>query len=201
MRKTTARFLLATSLIAALTGCTRGCSQGEDIPPEEQLHSYISHAVNVTKNSDRQELINRTSASLKSNLVNMSDEAFKRAYIEKKYDFRTFEIIERKDLGEKEVTIDFRLQYKAWNSGERPERSPLLDTRNRAYMVYELGHWTIARVESLQSDFEWEEGLPMDDVKGEELKPGEEPKTIESSRDEPPAGETPAATEEQGGTP
>lgn len=201
MRHTIARFFLATSLIAALTGCTRGCSRGDDIPPEEQLHTYISQAVNVTKNADRQELINRTSGNLKSALVNMSDEAFKRAYIEKKYDFRTFEIIERKDLGEKEVTIDFRLQYKAWNSGERPERSPLIDTRNRAYLVYELGHWAIAKVESLQSDFEWEEGLPMDDVKGEELKPGEEPKTIESSREEPPAGEAPAENEGQGETP
>jgi hypothetical protein len=168
-----------------LSGCTGGgCSSRKDVPPEEQLHSYIDKAVNVTKPLDRTELVELTTGSLKSALVNMSEEAFKQAYIERKYDFRSFEIIERRDVSEKEVQIEFRIVYKSWRPGERTERAPILDTKNRAYLNYEYGRWAISKVESMGSSFEWEVGLPLDDVKAEELKPGEEPKEIQSSRSE-----------------
>jgi hypothetical protein len=168
-----------------LSGCTGGgCSSRKDVPPEQQLHSYIDKAVNVTKPLDRTELVELATGPLKSTLVNMSEEAFKQAYIERKYDFRSFEIIERRDVSEKEVQIDFRIVYKSWRPGERTERAPLLDTKNRAYLNYEYGRWAISKVESMGSSFEWEVGLPLDDVKAEELKPGEESKEVQSSRSE-----------------
>jgi hypothetical protein len=185
MLRQLARAIVVFGFAGILVGCTGGgCSSRKDIPPEEQLHSYISKAVNVMKPLDRLELVELSAGGLKSSLVNMSDEAFKQAYIDRKYDFRTFEIIERRDISEKEVQIDFRIVYKSWRVGERTERAPTLDTKNRAFLIYEYGRWAISKVESLGSSFEWEVGLPLDDVKAEELKPGEEPKEIRSSREE-----------------
>ncbi len=180
-----ARIIVVSVFAGLLSGCTGGgCTTRKDVPPEEQLHSYINKAVNVTKPLDRTELVELATGSLKSTLVNMSEEAFKQAYIDRKYDFRSFEIIERRDVSEKELQIDFRIVYKSWRPGERTERTPILDTKNRAYLNYEYGRWAISRVESMGSSFEWEVGLPLEEVKAEELKPGEEPKEIDSSREE-----------------
>lgn len=164
----------------------RGCSDGrQDIPPEEQLHSYIQTAVNVTRTEQRQELADLATGPLKSALLNASDDTFKRAYIDKKYDFRQFEIVQRKDVpGGKETQIDFKLVYKSWNAGETAERAPVLETTNRATMVYENGQWAIAKVESLGSNFEWEVGLPMDDVSTKGVDPDGAPVEVESSREE-----------------
>lgn len=186
---------------ASLLGCTVGsCSGGrKDIPPEEQLHSYISTAVNVTKPEQRQDLVNLTSGSLKAALINASEETFKRAYIDKKYDFRGFDIVQRKDApGGKETQVDFKLVYKSWNAGESPDRAPVVETNNRATLIYEHGQWAIAKVESLGSAFEWDVGLPMDNVSTEGVDPEGEPKEIESSREVPPsAPESPVEEEAQ----
>lgn len=186
---------------ASLLGCTVGsCSGGrKDIPPEEQLHSYISTAVNVTKPEQRQDLVNLTSGSLKAALINASEETFKRAYIDKKYDFRGFDIVQRKDApGGKETQVDFKLVYKSWNAGESPDRAPVVETNNRATLIYEHGQWAIAKVESLGSAFEWDVGLPMDNVSTEGVDPEGEPKEIESSREVPPsAPEIPVEEEAQ----
>ncbi len=175
----------------------RGCGGGlKDIPPEDQLHSYISTAVNVTKPEQRQELVDLTTGPLKAALINATDETFKRAYIDKKYDFQKFEIVQRKDApGGKETQVDFKLVYKSWNAGESPERAPLTDTDNRATLVYEHGQWAIAKVESLGSSFEWEVGLPMDDVSTQGVDPEGEPTEVQSSRET--IEEEQAATEQQ----
>ncbi len=185
MYRSLARSIVVFGFASLLAGCTGGgCSSRRDIPPEEQLHTYIEKAVNVLKPLDRLDLVDLSADSLKTSLVNMSESSFKQAYIDRKYDFRNFEIIERRDASKKEVQIDFRIVYKSWKVGERPERAPVLDTKNRAYLVYEYGRWAISKVESLGSSFEWEVGIPLDDVKAQELKPGEEPKEIISSREE-----------------
>jgi hypothetical protein len=171
---------------ATLLGCSlRGCSSSrEDIPPEEQLHSYIQSAVNVTRPEQRQDLIDLTTGALKAGLVNATEETFKRAYIDKKYDFKEFQIIQRKDApGGKETQIDFKLVYKAWSAGETAERAPLTETTNRATLVYEHGQWAISKVESLGTNFEWDVGLPMDGVKTEGITPETPPVEVETSRD------------------
>ena len=173
---------------ATLLGCSlRGCTGGDgrnDIAPEDQLHAYINTAVNVTKQEQRQELVDLTTGSLKASLINATEETFKRAYIDKKYDFKAFDIVQRNDApGGKETKIDFKLVYKSWNAGESPNRAPTLETTNRATLEYEHGQWAISKVESLGTSFEWEVGLPMDGVSTKGVNPDDAPKEIESSRD------------------
>jgi|GEM_PF-6512363 len=165
----------------------RGCSgRGRvDIAPEDQLHAYINTAVNVTKSEQRQDLLDLTTGELKGSLINASEETFKRAYIDKKFDFKSFDIVQRKDApGGKETQVDFKLVYKSWSAGESSDRAPLLETTNRATLEYEHGQWAISKVESLGSSFEWEVGLPMDDVSTKGVNPDDAPKEIESSRDD-----------------
>jgi hypothetical protein len=175
--------LVVTSMF--LVGCSlRGCSGGaEDIPPEDQLHSYIKAAVNVTKIEHKQELVDLTTGSLKAALINASEETFKKAYIDKKYDFKNFEIIQRKDKEPgKETDIDFKLTYRSWAAGEAGDRAPVVSTTNRATLQYDHGQWALAKIESLSSNFEWDVGLPLDDVSTKGITPESEPVSVESSR-------------------
>ena len=182
-KKLTAIKVLLASMV--LVGCSlRGCGgYDKDIPPEDQLHSYVKAAVNVTKPEHKQELVDLTAGALKAALINASDETFKRAYIDKKYDFKNFEIIQRKDKeGGKETEIDFKLAYRSWNAGEAGDRAPVVQTTNRATLQYEHGQWALTKVESIGSQFEWEVGLPLDDVSTKGVSPEDAPVEVESSR-------------------
>lgn len=175
------------ALVTLLVGCSlRTCSSKKDVPPEDQLHAYISRAVDVTRPEQRQELIDLTTGPLRSALVNASEESFKRAYIEKHYDFKGFEIVERRDVDPgKRIELDFKLVYRSWNSGEQPDHVPMMETVNRATLDYDLGHWAIASVESLKTSMDWEVGLPLDDVSAKGVSPEDPPVEIDSSREPP----------------
>lgn len=180
---------LALGTLVAI-GCTmRSCSARKDISPEDQLHSYINTAVNVTTPEERDALVSLTTGELRRSIAAATEEAFKTAYIDKKYDFRGFEIVERRDIEpEKIVELDFRLNYKSWSAGEEPDLVPFVETLNRAKLVYEQGRWALASVQSLETSFDWEVGLPLDNVDTKGVSPEDPPKEIESSREQAPEG-------------
>ena len=187
------RFMTLAIGTLVTIGCTmRSCSSRKDISPEDQLHSYINTAVNITTPEERDSLLSLTSGELKRSISAATEEAFKTAYIDKKYDFRGFEIVERRDIEpEKVVELDFRLNYKSWAAGEEPELVPFVETLNRAKLVYEQGRWAIANVQSLETSFDWEVGLPLDNVDTTGVSPDDVPKEIQSSREQAPEeGET-----------
>jgi hypothetical protein len=178
-------FLL--SFLFLLVGCTMqkcGGNEQANVSPEDQLHSYITTAVNITKVEQKEDLLSLTSGPLRSALVNATDETFKKAYIDKKFDFKSFEILERKEgASDKEVLVEFRLKYKSWNAGEDGSRAPTVETTNRATLFYDKGQWSIYRVESQGSNFDWEYGLPLDDVSTKGVTPESEPVEVKSSRE------------------
>lgn len=180
------RALLLTLCTLTLIGCSiRGCSSRSDVPPEEQLHAYINQAVNIVSHDQKEDLIALTTGELRRAISAASQETFFKAYVEKKYDFRGFEIIERRDLEpDKRIEIDFRLNYKSWNAGEEPDLAPFVETLNRAILEYEHGQWSIANVQSLETSFDWEVGLPMDSVDASGVSPDDPPVEIRSSREE-----------------
>lgn len=197
------RALAFLSMALVLSGCTgKGCKQVRDIPPEQQLYSYISLAVNVTRMEQKQELIDLTTGPLRKAISNASDETFKKAYLDRKYEFKTFEIIERRDTEpRKAAQIDFRIAYKAWNPGEVPERQPIIETTNRATLSYELGRWAISNVESLGSKFEWDVGLPLEGVSTQGVDPEGPPAEIRTDRQEAEEAEKAGASGADGSNP
>ncbi len=193
------RAILLSCCLLLIVGCSmRGCSSKSDVPPEEQLHNYINTAVNITSIEEKQELIDLTTGELRRAISGADQEAFMKAYVEKKYDFRGFEIVERRDIeAEKVIEIDFRLNYKSWSAGEEPDLVPFVETLNRAILSYEYGHWAISNVQSLESSFDWEVGLPLDNVDTTGVSPDDPPKEIQSSRSEAENETDAGATEEE----
>lgn len=176
--------IIALALMTA-AGCTmRSCSAKKDISPEEQLHSYINTAVNVTSLDEKEKLVELTTGELRRAISAASDEAFTKAYIDKKYDFRGFEIVERRDIEpDQQIELDFRLNYKSWVSGEEPELVPFVETLNRAELVYEHGRWVLSNVQSLETSFDWDVGLPLDSVDTSGVTPEDPAVEIRSSRE------------------
>lgn len=193
------RALLLTSSTLTLVGCSiRGCSSRSDVPPEEQLHAYINKAVNIVSYDQKEDLIALTTGELRRAISGASQETFSKAYVEKKYDFRGFEIVERRDIDPDErIEIDFRLNYKSWSAGEEPDLVPFVDTLNRAVLEYEHGQWSIANVQSLETSFDWEVGLPMDSVDATGVNPDDPPAEINSSREEEFGSETSEPSSEE----
>jgi hypothetical protein len=191
-----ARLLVVMAALVTASGCSfRGCSSKKDIAPEDQLHSYITTAVNVTSSEDKEKLIELTSGELRRAISSASEEAFQKAYIEKKYDFRGFELVERRDIEPgKTLELDFRLNYKSWSTGEEPDLVPFVETLNRAVLTYEHGRWVISNVQSLETSFDWEVGLPLDNVDTTGITPETPPVQIRSSREEAEDEATPQET-------
>lgn len=195
MVRTLLRFVYLTLCCFLLaSGCSGGCWR-QDVPPENQLHTYITRAVNASVPDDRDGIIELTADPLRAALANLSPTDFKKAYLDTKFEVQTFEILQRQDLSEKEIHMDFRIVYRSWTAGEVPDRVPTVDTRNRAILKYEFGRWALANVESLESNFHWEIGLSLDDVEATDGPPVE----VVSSRDPRFSGDTPpeAAVDEQ----
>jgi hypothetical protein len=194
-RKYAARMIVIAMAAMTAAGCTmRSCSSKLDISPEDQLHAYITAAVNVTEAAEKEKLVELTTGELRRAISAASPEAFKKAYIDKKYDFRGFEIVERREIDpEKTIELDFRLNYKSWATGEEPELVPFVETLNRAQLVYEHGRWVLSNVQSLETSFDWDVGLPLDNVDTTGVSPEDPPVEIKSSRDEesPEADEAP----------
>lgn len=178
------RLAALISLVFLIVGCSvKSCSSRANIPPEEQLHKYIDTAVNITSYEEKEELISLTAGELRRAISAAKKEAFMAAYVQKKYDFRAFEVVERRDVEpDKVVELDFRLNYKSWNSGEEPDLVPYVETLNRATMIYQYGQWSLANVESLESSFDWEVGLSLDNVDTTGVSPDDEPVEIISPR-------------------
>jgi hypothetical protein len=180
VKKAIAIFLASWGVVA----CVPSCQDSKVASPEERLHKYISTAVNITVLDQKQELAELTSGSLKESILNATESVFKKAYLEKRYEFKSFEIVNRVEVaGKKQVALDYKMVYRSWIAGEVQERAPLQEIVNRANMIYENGQWVISRVENLNQSLEWEVGMSLDGVSTEGVTPESDPVEVQSSRE------------------
>jgi hypothetical protein len=159
--------LLVWILIVAGCGPSR-CRGRTDVPPEEQLRAYLDLAVNITRMEQREELESYTTGDFLDNLSSASPEAFKKNYLDRRYEFEVFEVTGKSEVEpKKEIRIEYRVKYKTWLTGEDKTRSPVQEVRSIATMKYVNGQWVIAEVTPVDSEYSWEVGLPMEGVSTE----------------------------------
>jgi hypothetical protein len=175
------RFSLFLSLFM-FVGCgPRSCSQRSDISAEEQLRSYIDLAVNITRSEQREDLESLTTGEFRDQLASNSPEAFKKAYLDRRYEFEEFEVTGRSDVvPEKEVELEYRVKFRSWMSGEDRSRAPMQEIKSLARMKYTRGQWAIAAIRPIDTQYNWDVGLPMAGVSTNDMPP-------ESGQSESPA--------------
>lgn len=157
-------FLLA--LFVLFVGCgPKRCGGQDNIPPEEQLRNYIDLAVNITRLEQREELETLTTGEFRDTLTSLSEEAFKQSYLDRRYEFDEFEIIGNTEVEpKKEIQIEYRVKFRSWVTGEDKTRAPVQDVKSVATLKYSQGQWSIASIRPVDTNFNWDVGLPLDGV-------------------------------------
>ena len=166
------------------------CSSLQDIPAEEQLRSYIDLAVNIIRIEQRDELEALTTGEFKDSLTALSEEAFKESYLNRRYEFEEFELIGKTETEpQKEVEIEYRVKFKTWLIGEDKARAPVQEITSIATLKYSQGHWAVAAIKPLDTNFNWDVGLPLDGVSTKGVMPDEPASGPANVETDPPSQE------------
>lgn len=173
-------------------GCgPRACGKRQDVSPEEQLRTYIDLAVNITRMEQREELESYTTGELRDQLTSSSPEAFKKSYLERRYDFELLEMLGQTEVvPNKETHLEYRVKFKTWVTGEDDKRSPVQEIRSLAIMKYVNGQWAIASIRPLDTDYTWGVGMPMEGVSTQGItvdSPVVDPYADSNAKDSAPA--------------
>lgn len=157
-------FLLV--LFALFAGCgPKQCGGQDNIPPEEQLRNYIDLAVNITRLEQREELETLITGEFRDTLTSLSDEAFKLSYLDRRYEFDEFEITGNTEIEpKKEIQLEYRVKFRSWMTGEDKTRAPVQEVKSVATLKYSQGQWSIASIKPVDTNFNWDVGLPLDGV-------------------------------------
>lgn len=141
------------------------CGKREDVAAEEQLRNYIDLAVNITRMDQREELESFTTGEFRDQLTSSSVEAFKKSYLERRYVFEVFEVTNKTEVeAGREVQLEYRVKFRSWLTGEDKARAPVQEVSSIATMKYTNGHWAIASIKPVNSEFNWDVGLPLEGV-------------------------------------
>lgn len=150
----------------AFVGCgPKSCGGLDDIPAEEQLRNYIDLAVNITRPEQREELEALTTGEFRDNLSSLTVDAFKATYLDRRFEFDEFEVSAKTEIEpKKEVEVEYRVKFRSWLSGEDKARAPTQEVKSVATLKYTQGQWAIASIRPVDTEYNWDVGLPLDGV-------------------------------------
>ncbi len=132
-----------------LIGCSKMCSSGrEDMTPEQVVQTYLDISLNMTKVSQKQDLMKLTTGNLKNALTQAPDDIIMSAFIKQNYKLERYSVIERRDRTPRETEITFLLTYRNLGPDKKadPETAPKTTTENTLSVVKEDGAWFIRDV-------------------------------------------------------
>ncbi|MDD9952465.1 MAG: hypothetical protein OXT67_12965 [Zetaproteobacteria bacterium] len=141
----------------SLSACTKYCSKSPgDYSPEEVVEHYLELALNVTRVEQKAEMMEWTSGDLASALAQATDETFKGAYIDRKYDVQRFSIVRRADQTPRETEITYLLVYKdLGKGGVAVEEATLVEVENTVSLMKSKGRWLIDEVVGSKTTFDF----------------------------------------------
>jgi hypothetical protein len=183
--QTKLRRLFLSVLFVFFVGCgPKKCGALTDVAPEDQLRNYIDLAVNIITVEQREELEGLTTGELKDTLTSLSADAFKVSYLDRRYEFDEFEILGKTEIEANKTTeIEYRVKFRSWLTGEDKTRAPVQEIKSIATLKYTQGHWAIAEIKPIDTDFNWDVGLPLDGVSTRGVildEPGQDVLSIET---------------------
>ncbi|MEY4629932.1 MAG: hypothetical protein RIQ81_52 [Pseudomonadota bacterium] len=137
-------------LCLALTGCARFCGlKHKDMSPEQVVETYLNTAFNMRETSERERLAGLTTGKLRQAINSARDEDIKAAYIDRRYEVKSYSVIERRDRTPRETEITFRLVYADLGSAGAEiakDTAATVTTDNTVSVVREKGAWFLRDV-------------------------------------------------------
>lgn len=147
--------LRAMTLVSLAFGiwvsCENSCNPfaAETLSPDQVVESYLNIAFNMTDVSEKKQLLAITTGSLKAALSAASDETIEAAYIKRRYNLKSYSVIQRRDRTPRETEITFQLTYKDLGQvqdNNAPDQAPTVTTENTVALIKEKGVWYIKEV-------------------------------------------------------
>ncbi len=138
---------LSLGFLSSITGCT--CSDDDRIAPEKAVETYLDIALNMRSIEEKEDLLELTTGALKAAIASANDEVIRQAYIDKKYSFQSYSVIERRDRTPREVEITFQLIYQDLGTKENPRKPDgvaVTTTENTLVLIKEKHQWLIREV-------------------------------------------------------
>lgn len=134
--------------LATITGCTNTCGVNRSsMSPEQVVEAYLDKALNMKDVSERDQLVEYTTGTLKAAIESASPETIKGAYVERAYKLENYSVVERRDRTPRETEITFQLTYLDMTPASKdPAESPQVTTENTVSLVKESGIWLIRDV-------------------------------------------------------
>ncbi|MGE0171977.1 MAG: hypothetical protein AB7T49_04300 [Oligoflexales bacterium] len=127
-----------------LLGCTKMCGKARsEMTPEEVVETYLNVSLNMRDPVEKENLLALTTGTLKSAIMQASDETIQKAFIERNYQLDSYSVVERRDRTPRETEITFRLQYRdlGKNRNVKPQDAPVTTTENTVSVIKEEKSW------------------------------------------------------------
>ena len=146
------RTLIILSFVTSLLGCDvmkkwiyeRNHSE---MSAEEVLESYLTIAFNMESVSEKEKLMGLTGGKLKAALAGATAETMQKAYIDPRYELKSFSIVDRTDRTPRVTEITFLLSYLDLPEGETDfKKAPSVETENTVMLEKEKGVWLMTDV-------------------------------------------------------
>jgi hypothetical protein len=133
-----------SAVFLTLLGCTKMCGKSRsEMTPEEVVETYLNVSLNMKDPAEKENLLALTTGTLKSAIMQASDETMQKSFIDKNYQLDSYSVVERRDRTPRETEITFRLQYRdlGKNRNVKPEDAPVTTTENTVSVIKEQKSW------------------------------------------------------------
>lgn len=135
-------------------GCTCSTSH-QEMSAGEVVESYLYLALNMESIEQKQDLLRLTTGPLRAAIAGSSDATIKAAYLDLRYQLKSFAVLKRQDLTPRETRITYQLAYYELSDPENLSAAVELVTQNVVVVVREDGRWRIKDVLGSATSFDF----------------------------------------------
>lgn len=134
-------------LSLALTGCVSWCETSrQDLTPLEVLERYIEVSTSMTDVEQKQILLSYTAGNLRASIEGATDQAIRKAFIDRKYALDSFSLVSQRDRTPRETEITFYISYRDHHDIGEGEEPALVSLTNTVTLFRENDMWSITDV-------------------------------------------------------
>jgi hypothetical protein len=148
------KLVAAATMIAFLVGCTKEMKADT---PEGALQKYVTAAFSARSTDDRQKLVNLSTGEALAFIQSMSDETFKKHFIDSNFDFVSLKAKDLRQENSGDVSLVYELTYREGKGESKVEHT----NKKIAYLTLDAaaGEWKIKATKNLKSFVERKEDL------------------------------------------
>lgn len=137
-------------LLVIAIGFINAClceKKSQKLTPTEVVSLYLETVINITQESEKEDLLRLTTGELKAALKNSDDATFRATYLKKKLEILAFGITTKKRVTDDLVRISFYIKYKDLQKNKDHKRDDVnVIAENEVELQREYGEWLISTI-------------------------------------------------------